>query len=241
MDSRSSLVSVIVPVHNGERFVTEALQSILGQDYQPLEVIVVDDGSTDRTLEIVGKYAERVIRVSQPQAGPSAARNHGLKLAAGDFVAFLDADDWWPADALCRLIAPLLSDSMLQLVLGYSRRVWTDPAYKAKDAGRFGPYPDFTVRFPLMGNFIARRSVFAKVGSFDTDLTNGEDTDWFIRVFEAGIPIQHLDEIVHLYRQHENNISRRLSDSEMRLLMVKLARRSIHRRTGRPNRKIQSA
>ena len=85
------LISCIVAVFNGERYLKEALDSILAQTYRPLEILVVDDGSTDRTPEIVSEYSDTVRYFWQSNAGPGAARNAGLKLAKGEFIAFLDA------------------------------------------------------------------------------------------------------------------------------------------------------
>src|SRR5688572_20501170 len=93
-------ISCIVPVYNGERYIREALDSILGQTYPNLEVVVVDDGSTDATAAAVASYGNRVSYLWQPNAGPVAARNLGLGAATGDYVAFLDADDLWHLEKL---------------------------------------------------------------------------------------------------------------------------------------------
>ena len=96
------LISCIVPVFNGERYLAETLDSVMGQSYRPLEIILVDDGSTDGTAAIAERYGERVTHLRQENAGPAAARNFGLGAATGQFVAFLDADDLWHASKLNR-------------------------------------------------------------------------------------------------------------------------------------------
>ena len=101
------LISCVIPVFNGERYLGEALESVLAQSYQPLEVIVVDDGSTDETAEVARRYGERVRYVWQPNAGETAARNLGLTAAHGEFIAFLDADDVWDSEKLERQIHPV--------------------------------------------------------------------------------------------------------------------------------------
>ena len=96
------MISCIVPVYNGERYLAETLQSILGQRVGPLEVIVVDDGSTDGTAGVARRFGSAIRVLHQTNAGPAAARNLGLSEARGDFVAFLDADDLWKPDKLAR-------------------------------------------------------------------------------------------------------------------------------------------
>jgi len=99
---KESLISCIVPVFNGERYLPEALQSILSQSYRPLEIIVADDGATDRTAEIAAAFKARVRYMKQDNAGSAAARNLGIHAASGDLLAFLDADDLWHAEKLER-------------------------------------------------------------------------------------------------------------------------------------------
>src|SRR5688572_18418487 len=94
------LIICIVPSFNSSRYLSEALDSILAQTYRPLEVIVADDGSTDATAAIVGAYGDRIRFVKQVTAGPASTRNLGLHSAAGEFVAFLDADDLWHREKL---------------------------------------------------------------------------------------------------------------------------------------------
>ena len=98
--TKPNLISCIVPVFNGERYLAEALDSILAQTWRPLEVIVVDDGSTDGTAHIAAGYGAEVSYIHQANAGPAAARNRGLDAARGEFIAFLDADDLWHKDKL---------------------------------------------------------------------------------------------------------------------------------------------
>ena len=96
------LVSCIVPVFNGERYLAEALDSILAQTYRPVDLIVVDDGSTDGTAQVAAGYGERITYLYQENSGPAAARNKGIDAAQGEFVAFLDADDVWHEEKLAR-------------------------------------------------------------------------------------------------------------------------------------------
>lgn len=105
MQQKAALISCIVPVFNGERYVSETLDSILAQTYRPLELIVADDGSTDGTAAVVARYGEPVRYLWQSNQGPAAARNLGVSAAQGEFVAFLDADDLWHPEKLTRQMA----------------------------------------------------------------------------------------------------------------------------------------
>jgi len=100
MSLKPPLISVILPVYNGEKYLIEALQSVFIQGYSPLEIIAVDDGSTDRSASILAQHSHQVQYYYQENQGPAAARNLGLRKAKGDFITFIDADDLWPAEKL---------------------------------------------------------------------------------------------------------------------------------------------
>ena len=103
MNSEKPLVSVIMPVYNGAAFLTGAIDNIRRQNYEPLEIIIVDDGSTDSTGQIVASFGSDIRYVYQANQGPAAARNHGLRLATGDLIAFLDVDDLWAENRFVQL------------------------------------------------------------------------------------------------------------------------------------------
>ena len=118
------LISCIVPVFNGERYLREAVDSILAQTYRPLEIVVADDGSSDDTLAVVARYGKHVRYLSQPNSGPAAARNFGLRAALGDFVAFLDADDLWHPKKLTRQMARLRKRPGIDLCFTRYKHFW---------------------------------------------------------------------------------------------------------------------
>jgi glycosyltransferase involved in cell wall biosynthesis len=122
---KKSLISCIVPVFNGERYLGESLDSIFEQTYRPLQVIVVDDGSADRTAEIGRSYGSRILLLQQPNGGSAAAKNQGISVAEGEYIAFLDADDVWHPDKLARKIARLRERSENRPLL-YSLRKLLD-------------------------------------------------------------------------------------------------------------------
>ena len=118
MSTSSPLVSVIVPVYNGAQHLREAVRSIERQDYQPLEIIVVDDGSTDETPRVIASLGDRVRALRQDNAGPAAARNYGITASHGQLLAFCDADDTWPDGKLHLQVGRLQQDT------GTRRRAW---------------------------------------------------------------------------------------------------------------------
>ena len=115
----AGLISVVIPCHDGERYVAETLRSVLAQDHRPLEVIVVDDGSTDRSAQAVLAFGDVVRLARQPHRGAAAARNRGVELATGELIAFLDADDLWTAHAVPRMRAALAEHPDAGMVVGH--------------------------------------------------------------------------------------------------------------------------
>ena len=169
---KSALISCIVPVYNGERYVGEALDSILAQTYRPLEVIVVDDGSTDRTAEVVAGYGGQARYIFQSNAGLAMARNLGLTAVQGEFAAFLDADDVWHPEKLDRQIARFKARPELDLCITHVQNFWI-PELK-EEAKRFRNH-----RFsqPLPGyvfqTLLAPRVVFDKISSWTSCTFSG--------------------------------------------------------------------
>jgi glycosyltransferase involved in cell wall biosynthesis len=126
-----SLISCIVPVFNGARYLREALESIFQQTYRPLEVIIADDGSTDGTVAVAQSYGDGITYLKQANAGPAAARNLGLSRARGEFVAFLDADDLWHVEKLDRQMARFQARSELDLCITHVREAHSQRLVKA--------------------------------------------------------------------------------------------------------------
>ena len=200
-------ISCIVPVYNGERFLAEALDSILAQTHQAVEIIVVDDGSTDATPEIVASYGERVRYERQENAGPASARNVGLDLALGELVAFLDADDLWHREKLALQTARFQKRPELQFVLGHVENFWMpelrDEELRIGDHQLKRPVPGYVFQAML-----ARRSVFEIVGRINPALRISEDSDWFSRAQACGTAMEIIPETVVYRRFHSANISR---------------------------------
>ncbi|MDT9600472.1 glycosyltransferase [Sphingosinicella rhizophila] len=212
------LVSVVIPVHNGAHFVAEAVGSILAQGHPQLEIIIVDDGSTDAIVEAVAALPIPVELIRQPAKGPAAARNRGIAAASGDFIAFLDVDDLWPADKIAASLYAFRADPALDVVTGHGQllRFCADP-----DRWEYVDNPE--KNFPYyIGAAIFRRSAFARIGLFDDKLRFAEDTDWFARASEAGIAVKKLDRVSLLVRRHGGNMTAgRLSTEMVPLRFVK--------------------
>ena len=224
-----TLVSCIVPAYNAERWLGDALESILAQTYQPLEILVVDDGSTDGTPDVVASFGERIVGLRQPNAGPASALNRGLGASRGELVAFLDADDLWPPRKLELQAARLSAAPELAACYGLVQNFWTDDVKIEAEALRghriLSPLPGL-----VTGTLLARRSTFDRLGPF-VDQRHAYALDWALRLKHAGLAHEVLDEVLLLRRYHQGNMSRdggaRSRDQVLDLLKRNLdARRS---------------
>jgi glycosyltransferase involved in cell wall biosynthesis len=218
------LVSVVMPVYNGEAFLGEALDSVFAQDYAPVEVIVVNDGSTDGSAAVAQSYPD-VRYFEQANGGPSAARNHAISHATGDYVAFVDSDDVVPPTKLSIQVGYLEEHPDVACVLG--RQHWMqEPPGVARD-GVFGD-PD---GIPLV-SMVVRRSILLSVGDLDEE--QGGDMDFLVRLRADGHRHVVLPEIVLHRRYHGNNLvaGRGLSPLPPASLKAKLDReRALRRET----------
>jgi glycosyltransferase involved in cell wall biosynthesis len=201
------LVSCIVPVHNGEKFLGAALDSIAEQRYRPLEILVVDDGSTDGTAGVVAASGIDVRYVRQENAGGPAARNLGITLAEGAFVAFLDADDLWAPEKLDRQMARFTARRDLDISLAHAQNFWMpEVAVERRNLEghrRTQPVPGYTA-----GTLLARRELFSRLGLFNAAMRHGEQTEWFLRAREVGAVVEVLPDVLLHRRLHADNVSR---------------------------------
>jgi glycosyltransferase involved in cell wall biosynthesis len=221
-----SPVSVVIPCHNGERYVAEAIRSVLLQTCEVLEIIVVDDGSTDGSRDAVAAFGAAVRAVHQPRAGASAARNRGAELARGELIAFLDADDLWTERALSALCAPLGHDASLGMTVGLMEQfVSPELPDGARHGFRFSPDP---VPARMCGSVLLRRSEFERVGGFATRLESGEFTDWILRAEAMGVRFVTVPELVLRRRLHlcNHGVTRR----DARQDYVKVVKAALDRR-----------
>jgi len=198
-------VSIIIPVHNGERTIGRAIDSALGQRFGPeFEVIVIDDGSTDGTAEVLRRFGDRIIAIRGEHKGVSAARNAGARIARGDYLAFLDADDEWTPEKLGRTV-PLLEEAP-ECVLAYHDAAEVDGAGRIQRGScypqRYSP-PSFEEMLTPRGHvnplltctIVIRRSVFDRCGGFNEEMAACEDTYTWIRAREYG-PFAFVPEVL---------------------------------------------
>lgn len=221
----SPLMSVVMPVFNGEAFLREAVESVLAQKYSPVEIIIVDDGSTDATATVAASLPETVRYLCQTNKGPAAARNRGIEHAQGSLIAFADADDLWPVDKLELQLPYLIKDPTVEIVMGRIQQVLLSRTADGQTQAEEFAEPAFSVN---LGSAIIRRSVFERVGLFDETMRYSEDVDWFMRAREGGAEIVTIDAVTLFYRQHEQNMTRGKSTSELNVL--KALKRSLDRR-----------
>jgi glycosyltransferase involved in cell wall biosynthesis len=226
-------VSTIIPVLNGERFLAAAVASIRRQRYPDVEIIVVDDGSSDGTVAVAEALGDGVRCVSQANAGPPAARNRGLDLADGELVAFLDADDLWSDDKLQVQTTRLLADPDLDVVMG-TTQVLRPPA--GADPTALGEPAGPPALLLSLGSALFRRRVFDRVGRFDVSQRMDDDVDWFLRAVEAGARVLPVGEVAQFYRRHDRNITNaRQADLRYFLLALK---KSLDRRRRVPGAEV---
>ena len=221
------LVSCVVAVFNGERYLAESLQSVLAQTYPRLELIVVDDGSIDGTAQVIADFGRRVRCIRETNSGLAAARNRGIAAASGDFLAFLDADDVWLPDKIARQMERFRTRPALEVSVTFIQNFWSEehgPGVEAAPAD-LRPMPGYCS--PTM---VARRSVFERVGLYAPDLKTGACRDWFIRAREANVVFDMLSDVLVRRRLHAANMSRRPAKVDD---YARLVKRHLDRRRGR--------
>lgn len=196
--------SVIIPVRNGERFIADAIGSALRQIDDTDEILVVDDGSTDKTREVVEQIKEARVRIIPGLTkGVSSARNIGIDFAAGDFISFLDNDDVWPPDRHKILLDALRNNPDYDAAYGRIHVVVEPDA-----TAILQPEPlEGKYFYSTVGTGLYRRNLIERAGKFAEDMHFGEDTDFSLRLQETGMRAYHADIVSLLYRRHRDNTS----------------------------------
>ncbi|MDA9121210.1 glycosyltransferase [Flavobacteriales bacterium] len=219
-EAQYPLISLILPVYNGERFLKVTLESIAAQGYPNLELIIIDDGSTDRSLEIINAFPLPKTVITQENTGVYTARNLGLSVAKGEIISLFDADDIMPKENLMTLCNYLLANPDVLIVRGMLQR------FSDKDASnRIFKSPSFE-RFCL-GTALIRKEAFRIVGTFVQEMRLGADADWYLRTVELDINTVELEHTSVLYRMHQDNISNQTDEAKK--FRIEIIRRKLQR------------
>lgn len=207
MTSHQDLVSIVIPTYNYGRFVTEAVDSALAQDYKPVEIIVIDDGSTDDTPERLAPYEGRIRYIRQENKGLSAARNTGIRHATGQWIALLDSDDVWHPHKLKIQLQALRERKDVGLAGSPSAASLTDPLSPNPQVHELS-LRDFVVSSRMgPSSALIRRRCFEIVGFFDERLRSVEDRDMWLRL-AARFSCVLVDSPCWWYRRHPMQMSR---------------------------------
>jgi glycosyltransferase involved in cell wall biosynthesis len=219
-------VSIIIATYNCDRYIEDAVKSVLHQTYQNWELIVVNDGSTDDTVKVLEPYLERIRYIYQENQGVSAARNRGLKEAKGDFIAFLDADDFF---VLPSKLAEQVRCFEEQPSVGIVQSGWQivdNEGKKLLELGLWDKIPNLDLETWLIENpvlpsaMMFRRDWLERAGGFDPEFSHGEDTELVLRLIRMGCQATWFKKITVAYRQHNSNSSHRTFEQAKSLIRV---------------------
>ncbi|MFT4519066.1 MAG: glycosyltransferase involved in cell wall biosynthesis [Halioglobus sp.] len=193
-------ISVVIPVFNGSKYIAQAISSVRANEYADIEIVVVDDGSTDDTAIVIDQSCPDVRYIHQENAGTGAARNYGVRESTGEFIAFLDADDLWTQQKLALQVSAFASDSNLDVVWGHVQE-FTEDQNPEESAGRplAGQHP---------GAALFRADALRNSGGFSIGLRNAEVVEWVSRITTAGLQQLMLPEVVMYRRLHTQNKGR---------------------------------
>ncbi|UXX80814.1 glycosyltransferase [Reichenbachiella carrageenanivorans] len=219
-------ISIIIPCYNAEEHLASAIQSIIDLEIENLEIIVVDDGSTDNSITIARSF-DKIQLISQANSGPAAARNRGIEAASGDIIGFLDADDLYPDQKIKIQLDYLRKNPDTEIVSGRIQcfgdqsdhmyiKIYEDAAQKTM------------LNFHVGAN-LYRKNVFDKIGGFDVDLRYAEDVDHWFKIVEQGINYHFLSEVTLLHRRHHNNMTN-VSQGIQNPYFIRAIKKSMDRR-----------
>ena len=219
-------ISVIIPVYNCDRYLAQAIESVLAQTYQPMEIIVVDDGSTDNSGAVAKNFGSSVRYYFHDNSGLGATRNRGIELAQGNFLAFIDADDLWVENKLSHQIAAFETNPQLDIVFGLAQQFISpelDETTKSKIHCSTEPMSGC-----IPSAMLIKRDAFWSVGLFETNWKLGEFIDWYAKAMEQSLKSFMLPEIVLKRRLHNTNMG--IRDCQHRTDYVRILKASLDRR-----------
>lgn len=205
MPTSNAKISVIIPFYNGAKFLHEAITSVLNQKSQKLEIILVDDGSTDNSVEVVHKFNDfRIQLIQQANAGAAEARNNGVRHATGDFISFLDADDVWTTDKLSLQMAEITKNPSINMVFGQVKEFYDSSLPTQQTLHHL---EKTYVGYSPIALLISKKD-FLKVGEFQSKWKVAEFIDWYDRAKHLSFNEMVLPDIVAMRRIHAGNLDR---------------------------------
>ena len=206
-------VSIIIPNYNYARYLSDAIESALNQSYKPIEVIVVNNGSTDNSLEILKHFENRIRVIDQANLGQSGARNSGLNHAQGDYIAFLDADDYWHPEKIEKQVKLLSSNTRLvysgiSKINNFDRKITSqiEPIFRGNCSEYFLSEPAVSIVLSGESTAIFSRTLINEVGNFDGNLNSAAGWDFFRRCSRYS-SFDFVPEPLTYYRAHGSNLS----------------------------------
>jgi glycosyltransferase involved in cell wall biosynthesis len=226
----SKTVSVIIPNYNYGRYLPEAIKSVLNQSHSEIECIVVNNGSTDNSLEVLHQFKSQITLIDQENRGQSGARNAGLAIAQGEYIAFLDADDYWCKDKIY-LQLQFLNDDTELVYCGISKFSDTtrkeidvlSPKYRGSCSRAFLDNPGVSIVLSGESTALFSRKLLQKVGDFDSHLNSAAGWDFFRRA-SLFTEFNYVDSPLTNYRVHDGNMSKLILSNieDIRLAYTKL-------------------
>ena len=213
--AKNPLISVVIPCFNSEKFIRESVESVLNQTYKNIEIIVIDDGSDDSTPSILQEFSGFLTVLNQKNSGAGSARNAGLEASNGEYIAFLDSDDYWDPDKISKQLNLILHEKLDLVYCGgkiiekNSNETLLIPKFRGDCYKYFILYPTQAIILLGCSSALFRKSILLSSGYFDSAFKGAaEDWDFFRRVCIYA-KVGYLDDSLVGYRIHENNVSRR--------------------------------
>lgn len=189
-------VSIIITAFNAEKYIAESIQSVVDQKYSNAEIVVIDDGSTDKTKSVINGFSEHVAYYYQEHSGIATGWNLGVKKACGKYISFIDADDIWAEGKLHVQVQFLENHCDIDIVFGYAQEFYEAKSNQTKKE----PIPGVSA-----GTMMVTKERFLDVGYFNPEWRKGIFSDWYLRAMEAGLST-YMDKSVMLYRRiHDSN------------------------------------
>jgi glycosyltransferase involved in cell wall biosynthesis len=210
-------VSVIITCYNYKAYVGEAILSVLGQTYQPYEIIVVDDGSTDGSADEISRFSG-VTLIKQENKGPGAALNTGIKAASGDAIALLDADDYWAPNKLERQIEVLKALPSNYMCFTLTKQ-FVSPELSEQERAKCTILQEIMVGESKI-SILASMQLVEKVGLFDETLATGDFIEWYARAMRVGMQKEVIHEVLTYRRVKPNSLSQRATQRNHTLLEI---------------------